>query len=192
VNANTGVQATRTSANDGYATFTPVVRGTYSLEVTASGFQKSRVNALTLDVDEQKLVRFKLQVAGVSETVDVTAAAPTIQSEQGSLGQVIQGKRPSSCPSLRVAIPNCVAPGAHLDITTRGTRLVRRQRQLPDAEQLRARRRRQQPGHYQQRAVAFRRRSCSLRPTQSASSRSRPIGDLRSSAVSPAPPSTSC
>ncbi|MEI9899620.1 MAG: hypothetical protein WDN31_05150 [Hyphomicrobium sp.] len=44
-----------------------------------------------LDVDERKLVRVVLKIASVSEAVEVSAATDIIQSEQGSLGQVIRG-----------------------------------------------------------------------------------------------------
>lgn len=125
INTNTGVFIDRKTGTDGYATFTPVVRGSYSLEITAAGFQKARVNALTVDVDEHKLVRVKLQIAGVTESVEVTAAAPEIQSEQGSLGQVIQGDTAVELPlaARRYSELALLVPGATestLDITTRG------------------------------------------------------------------------
>ena len=71
-NSNTGGAISRESGSDGYATFTPMVRGTYSVRVTASGFQTYKLNDLQLNVDERKLVRVRLQVATVSESVEVT------------------------------------------------------------------------------------------------------------------------
>jgi len=90
-NVATGVSLTRTTATDGYVTFSPVVRGEYALEVEKPGFQKTRVTDLALNVDENKLVNVSLKLASVNATVEVSDSANIIQSEQGSLGQVIQG-----------------------------------------------------------------------------------------------------
>ncbi len=124
-NANTGVEALRSSNDDGYATFTPVVRGTYTIAVTVPGFQTVRVDDTILGVAERKLVRVKLQVASVAETVDVTAAAASIQSEQGALGQVIEGRVAVELPlsARRYSDLALLVPGATestLDLTTRG------------------------------------------------------------------------
>jgi hypothetical protein len=90
-NVATGVVVSRASASDGYASFTPITRGNYVVDVAKSGFQQTHVTDLSLDVDENKLVRVNLQIASVSSTVEVSDSANTIQSEQSSLGQVIQG-----------------------------------------------------------------------------------------------------
>src|SRR6185369_13523412 len=90
-NVSTGVITTRLTGEEGYAIFSPIVRGAYTAEVSKGGFQKTRVTDLVLDVDERKLVRVTVQVSEVSETVEVSAAADIVQSEQASLGQVIRG-----------------------------------------------------------------------------------------------------
>ncbi len=90
-NVATGVVLSRASASDGYATFSPIVHGNYMVDVEKTGFQKTHVTDLALDVDEHKLVRVSLPVESVSTSVDVSASANIVQSEQGSIGQVIQG-----------------------------------------------------------------------------------------------------
>ncbi len=90
-NTATGVVTVRTTGDEGYAIFSPIVRGAYLAEVTKSGFQPTRVTGLQLDVDERKLVRVTMQVANVTETVEVSASGDIIQSEQAALGQVIRG-----------------------------------------------------------------------------------------------------
>jgi hypothetical protein len=90
-NTATGVSVAHTTDADGYATFSPIARGSYVVDVEKAGFQKTHVTDLSLDVNENKLVRVNLQVASVTSTVEVSASANIIQSEQGSLGQVIQG-----------------------------------------------------------------------------------------------------
>jgi hypothetical protein len=90
-NVATGVALDRTTDSDGYATFSPIARGNYVVDVQKTGFQKTHVTDLSLDVNENKLVRVDLQVASVTSSVEVSASANIVQSEQGSLGTVIQG-----------------------------------------------------------------------------------------------------
>ena len=90
-NVSTGVVTARLTGEEGYAIFSPIVRGVYLAEVAKGGFQQTRVTDLRLDVDERKLVRVTMQVSAVNETVEVSAAADIVQSEQASLGQVIRG-----------------------------------------------------------------------------------------------------
>ncbi len=90
-NTATGIVTERQSGGEGYAIFSPIVRGTYVADVSKSGFRTTRVTGITLDVDERKLVRVDLAVASVSESIEVSAAADIVQTEQGALGQVIKG-----------------------------------------------------------------------------------------------------
>ncbi|MEQ1948555.1 MAG: TonB-dependent receptor [Bryobacteraceae bacterium] len=91
-NTSTGVVTSRETGEEGYAIFSPIARGSYVADVNKAGFSPTRVADLRLDVDERKLVRVSLQVANVSETVEVSAAADIVQSEQGALGQVVRGE----------------------------------------------------------------------------------------------------
>lgn len=90
-NNATGVVTIRETGDEGYAVFSPIVRGAYVADIAKPGFQPTRVTDLQLDVDERKLVRVTMQVATLSETIEVSAASDIVQSEQGSLGQVIKG-----------------------------------------------------------------------------------------------------
>jgi hypothetical protein len=90
-NVSTGIVTVRETGGEGYAIFSPIVRGTYVADIKKAGFQATRVTALQLEVDERKLVRVNLQVASLSETVEVSAANDIVQSEQAALGQVIRG-----------------------------------------------------------------------------------------------------
>src|SRR5215467_1256703 len=126
VNTATAFRLSRNTSTDGYATFTPLPAGTYTVEVSKAGFQQTRVNDVVLNVDERKLVRVALAVASVTSTVEVSAAADIVQSEQGSLGQVIDGVIASELPlaARRYTELALLVPGATestLDPTTRGT-----------------------------------------------------------------------
>jgi hypothetical protein len=125
VNAATGVRSSRTTATDGYTTFTPIPASVYSVEVAKPGFQQTRVNDISVNVDERKLVGVKLAVASVSSTLEVSASAEIVQSEDGSVGQVIDGKVAVELPlaARRYTELALLVPGATestLDPTTRG------------------------------------------------------------------------
>ena len=125
VNAATNLTSTRATSNDVYAVFSPITRGSYNIEVSQTGFQTARANSVLLEVDERKLVRIPLQLAAVSGSIQVSADAVTIQSEQGSLGQVIQGNVAVELPlaARRYSELALLAPGvtnSTFNVTTRG------------------------------------------------------------------------
>ncbi len=98
INAETGARQEMESSEDGYAVFSPIVRGNYDLSIMKGGFKGLKVNEVRVKVDERRLVRVRLEVATLSEVVEVTANVTSIQTEQGSLGQVISGKTAVELP----------------------------------------------------------------------------------------------
>ncbi len=74
-NAGTAVELSAPTSADGYAFFSPVVRGTYELLVAKAGFKSVRLTGVSINVDERRLVRVKLDVASVSETIEVSERA---------------------------------------------------------------------------------------------------------------------
>lgn len=124
-NISTGTEAQAVTSSDGYAFFSPVTRGSYDVVVTQSGFKTVKLSGITINVDERRLVRIKLDVASVSETVEVTERRATTQTEQASLGQVIGGRTAVELPlaGRRYTELALLAPGvanANLNAVTRG------------------------------------------------------------------------
>lgn len=118
------VREAKTSV-DGLAVFTPLLRGIYQVEVSFAGFQSVRVSAIQLDVNQARLERVVLNAASVNETVQVTAASAAINTEDGSLGQVIEGKAMVELPlaARRYTDLTLLVPGATestLDANLRG------------------------------------------------------------------------
>ncbi|BDC51506.1 hypothetical protein F183_A38220 [Bryobacterales bacterium F-183] len=97
-NAATGLRLSNNTSSEGYAFFSPIVRGTYDVEVQNPGFKTVRLSAVQISVDERRVLRVRLDVSSVSETVEVSAAVASIQTEQGSLGQVITGRTAVELP----------------------------------------------------------------------------------------------
>src|SRR5215467_1933091 len=66
--------------------------GPYALTATAGGFKTKTVSGIMLQVDQTANLQIKLEVGATTETVEVTGAAPLVDSATSSLGQVIENK----------------------------------------------------------------------------------------------------
>ena len=98
VNTATNVRTTVTTNNDGLFVATPMRIGVYSITVEAKGFKKSLRDNVALGVQDRVRVDFQLEIGEVTESVEVMAEAPILQSETSSLGQVIATKPVSELP----------------------------------------------------------------------------------------------
>jgi hypothetical protein len=122
--AATGAARTATSDSEGYVSFTPLPRGAYNLLTALDGFQKNELLGVTVDVNERKFLRVTMEAARVSEVVQVTATQRTLQTEEGSLGQVIRGKVAVELPlaGRRYTELALLVPGATPSLVTIDTR----------------------------------------------------------------------
>jgi hypothetical protein len=87
---------TRTNA-DGYYTQALLPPSDYRVTVRLTGFKQEARN-LTLEVNQVARLDFKLEVGSVSETVEVTAATPLLESSNASIGQVIETQAIADLP----------------------------------------------------------------------------------------------
>jgi hypothetical protein len=90
-------QSTETSSNGTYV-FAALKIGQYTVEVEHAGFKKERRTALQLNIQQQLVVDFNLSVGDVTSEVQVTSSVPLLQTENGSVGQVIAGKTINNLP----------------------------------------------------------------------------------------------
>lgn len=91
-NTATGLAQTVVSDASGYGQVAPLPRGTYTVRVSLSGFQPVEVSNVRIDVGERRFVPVALAIAATTEVVEVRSATAVIQTEEGSLGQVIKGE----------------------------------------------------------------------------------------------------
>ncbi len=82
----------------GLYTFSDLPIGTYELRASAAGFQSARVAEIVLDVNGTRRVDVQMTVGQITETVNVEAAAPLLNTENASTGQVIESKRVTELP----------------------------------------------------------------------------------------------
>lgn len=81
-------QTYKTDENGGfYAPF--LIPGTYQITVEKAGFRKQASQNFDLQVDQKARIDFALEVGQVTESIEVTAAAPLVRSESAELGSVV-------------------------------------------------------------------------------------------------------
>ncbi len=85
---NATVRETVTAA-DGTYIMTLLPPGSYTLTAEAPGFRKTVQSGIELETNQRAKVDFQLQVGQVTETVEVAARAPLLESQSSSLGTVI-------------------------------------------------------------------------------------------------------
>lgn len=72
--------------------------GTYSVQALLPGFRTELRRGVRVEVDRTARVEIQLEVGVVTETVEVTADAPLVQSDNAALGQVIDSQRVAQLP----------------------------------------------------------------------------------------------
>jgi len=124
-NVETNASDSRASNEEGYANFSPLTRGRYVVDVALTGFKNVRIVDVSLDVQQNRLLRAVLDVAQVTESVEVSAQPAPVQTEEGSLGQVIRGEVAVELPlagrrytELALLIPG--SSPSTMTVTTRG------------------------------------------------------------------------
>ena len=91
------VQQTRTSRN-GIYNFSPIKIGNYIVSASAPGFSQTVQDNVHIDVQDRKAVKLTLKAGAASETVEVTATPPLLQTDEASVGQVFDSKTLEDTP----------------------------------------------------------------------------------------------
>ncbi len=91
-NSQTGVSNKSKTNDTGFFSVPGLIPGTYSVEVTAAGFDTAIQQNLTLDVNQIARVDFALKAGMVSQTVEVTGSATPLNTDTSTVGQIINNK----------------------------------------------------------------------------------------------------
>ena len=86
---DSGFRRAATTGNDGAYSFLSLVPGTYNVSIEKPGFKSYLKNSITVQVESAVRVDVAMQVGDVQQKIEVTSAAPLMQTENASLGQVI-------------------------------------------------------------------------------------------------------
>src|SRR6476646_1572966 len=99
--------------------------GSYHVTATKTGFQVARAESVTLQVEQAARLDLRLEVGNVSESVEVAASADVLQTENATVGTVIDSGKIVDLPlngrnfiQLAQLIPG-VQAGAPGSITVR-------------------------------------------------------------------------
>jgi Carboxypeptidase regulatory-like domain len=97
---NTGTgQAFKTVTSSSGDYFAPALNpGTYSVSAQAKGFEKSVTSGVILNVSQKVRVDLNLKPGAVSETVDVTAQAVTLDTDSAALSQLVSQQQVEELP----------------------------------------------------------------------------------------------
>ncbi len=97
-NTGTGFAAKTKTDSTGVYTFAPIRIGNYTITASAPGFQTTKQENVTVEVQERLSVNLALKPGEVTQTVTVTSAPPLLQTQSGSVGQVMTAQTINHVP----------------------------------------------------------------------------------------------
>src|ERR1017187_2024343 len=122
----TGIIVTRQTSSDGSYTIPLLKPGTYSIEVTATGFTLAAMKDITLQIQQVAQEDFKLSVGGTEQQIVVEGGAPLLNTVTTEVGNVINMESTEQLPlngrnfsQLGLLVPG-TAPGPVGGIRTQG------------------------------------------------------------------------
>src|SRR5712691_11197417 len=84
-NTATNAQLTTTTDNSGAYQFPQLPPATYSLVAEAMGFRKASIASVLVEVDQITHTDIALEVGNVTDVIDVSGAAPLLQTDKSTL-----------------------------------------------------------------------------------------------------------
>ena len=99
-NEATSVPRTTVSDAQGDYDFAAVTPATYTITVEAAGFKKLEQKGVVILTQINSTVDLTLQIGQVSDSVNVTAEAPALETADGSTGQLIENQQITDLPLL--------------------------------------------------------------------------------------------
>jgi len=97
-NVQTNLKKDATSGADGSYHLLALPAGNYQLSVTAAGFRTFTEKDIVVKVNDELRFDVTLDVGNVTETVEITANAVQVQTENTQLGDVIESKKMLALP----------------------------------------------------------------------------------------------
>lgn len=97
-NEGTGFAITTTTGADGTYVFRPIKIGNYSVAAEFTGFRKMVQPSVHVDVQQQVVVDLTLLPGQITQSVEVTATPPALQTQDASVGQVVGTREVNDLP----------------------------------------------------------------------------------------------
>jgi hypothetical protein len=127
-NVDTNAVRSIVTSEIGSYKITQLQPGNYALKVDKAGFKAFEQTNIVLQIDQVELLNVQLQIGSEQTTVTVTSAAPVLQTEDSSVGQVIDAVAIQNTPlngrlsvmGLVALSPGVQGVGAQDQMATRG------------------------------------------------------------------------
>src|SRR5258707_6549754 len=97
-NKDSGVATTRPTSSAGLYAISPLIPGTYTVTVTAKGFQTFLQQTLIVDALKVTGLNITLTIGGSEQTVTVSDAPPALNTTSATLGGVIENSTYTNLP----------------------------------------------------------------------------------------------
>src|SRR5579872_1971246 len=94
----TNIAATARTDDKGSYFFTGLRPSTYDVKAEAPGFRADEHIGVVLQVDQESSLNFKLQLAGITSTVEVSTTAPLLDTGNATLGTDITSQYVKELP----------------------------------------------------------------------------------------------
>lgn len=98
MNNGTGAERTTTTNDAGEWSVPNIPPATYRIRVEKQGFKTSQIPALAVEIGKTANGSVTLSVGGTDETVEVTTLPPQLQTQEATVGQVIDQKQINDLP----------------------------------------------------------------------------------------------
>jgi outer membrane receptor protein involved in Fe transport len=120
-NVSTGVTRNVATDSAGFYAAPNLLPGTYEVRITATGFSTAVQKGISLTVGAQQALNITMQVGQVSQTVEVTTEAPTVELTSSTLSAQVSGATVRELPlngrswtDLASLQPGVIAATGHL------------------------------------------------------------------------------
>jgi hypothetical protein len=117
-NAATGVTNTVSTNSAGSYSFLSLPVGTYNIDARLTGFNDFRQTNLVLNVNDALRVDITLEVGAVTTTVEVSAAAAHVETNNATVGQVIESKTIVDQPLVNRSYVDLMGLQAGVNVST--------------------------------------------------------------------------
>ncbi|MBL8219117.1 MAG: carboxypeptidase regulatory-like domain-containing protein, partial [Bryobacterales bacterium] len=97
-NEGTGIETKAQANSGGDFTVPGLPAGTYTVRVEATGFRSSQAKGLVLLPNRSLRQDFTLEVGTVQQVVEVSAAPPVLNTENATIGNVMQSQQITTMP----------------------------------------------------------------------------------------------
>jgi len=97
-NVGTNLDYTAVTNGEGFYTVPNLPVGSYSVSVAREGFKKGIRSGLTLEVDQKAQVNLTLEAGALSESLEVVAQVPLVDTSSATVGKVIENRRVQELP----------------------------------------------------------------------------------------------